>query len=145
MNHDETLTELMNLARGATDILEGRVKGATVTNALLNLDMMRSLLQTLPRSDSPRETVNDSYSGDLEYHVEDHKGVHIFENIGDAGRVAFMRALSYGEADVDVVVWSEEGAAAFGGDDAVEEYLEDPEASVFARIQVRLDHQGKVP
>lgn len=47
-------------------------------------------------------------------------------------------AASNGEASsVDVLVWTEAGARWYGGDDAIERYREDPEASVFERIEER--------
>jgi hypothetical protein len=51
---------------------------------------------------------------------------------------------------IDVVIWSPEGASAYGGDDAVDTYNEDPEASVFERWiredpNKDFDLQGMVP
>ena len=37
------------------------------------------------------------------------------------------------EVQVDVLCWSEEGALAYGGDDALESYREDPDCSVLER------------
>lgn len=45
---------------------------------------------------------------------------------------------------IDVIIWSEEGARAFGGDDAVERYQEDPDASVFERVTVNADSKGRI-
>lgn len=138
------IDELLNYIRGSKDILEGKCEGACVTNALLNLDAMEAIVKSL--RDSPRERDGGNHSGDLEYHVETQAGeLYVYGDIEDAGRAAFLAALVRGEADVDVVVWSEEGARAYGGDDAVEQYREDPEASVFERLEVRVNNQGRVP
>jgi len=141
---DQRIKELLNYIQGSKDILEGKCAGACVTNALLNLDAMETLVKEL--RDSPREQPDDSYSGDLEYHVDTmNDGVSIFENFDDAAVAAMTIAATRGESQIDVVVWSEDGARKFGGDDAVEQYHEDPEASVFERLQVRVNNQGRVP
>lgn len=141
---EQRIKELLNYIQGSKDILEGKCEGACVTNALLNLDAMEGLVKEL--RDSPREQPDDSYSGDLEYHVDSVDGeVSIFENFDDAGAAAIVRAAHCGEATIDVVVWSEEGARKFGGDDAVEQYHEDPDASVFERLQVKVNNWGRVP
>jgi predicted DNA-binding protein len=63
----------------------------------------------------------------------------------DEAMLRAMRwAMAGGEARLDVLVSSEAGAEAYGGDDAVEQYLEDPEASVFARFEVRVNAQGRI-
>lgn len=54
-------------------------------------------------------------------------------------------AIGRGKSTLDVIVYSEEGAMAHGGDDAVREYLEDPEASVFERIEIKVNNLGRVP
>jgi len=47
--------------------------------------------------------------------------------------------------NLDVLVWNEEGAEWYGGDDAVERYREDPEASVFERFEIKVNPVGMVP
>ena len=47
--------------------------------------------------------------------------------------------------NLDVVTWSRAAARAWGGDDAVEQYDEDPEASIFERIVVQADSWGRIP
>lgn len=69
---------------------------------------------------------------DVEFHAEregfDSQETKIFDTWQEA------RAYMVGFAGtVDVVVWSQEGAHAYGGDDAVTAYLEDEDASVFER------------
>ena len=45
---------------------------------------------------------------------------------------------------LDVIVWSEAGARAYGGDAAVAVYAEDPDASVHDRIVISAISQGRV-
>lgn len=53
--------------------------------------------------------------------------------------------MARGESTLDVLVWSKAGVKAFGGDDAVERYEEDPEASVFERYEFKCNMVGRVP
>lgn len=83
---------------------------------------------------------------DVEYAVEDTSGKErTFKDPKEAQIFAMSVAMARGEAVLDVLVWSEEGARAFGGDDAVERYLEDPEASVFDRYEISINYIGSVP
>lgn len=62
-----------------------------------------------------------------------------------AAALAVHRALSDGEPhDIDVNFFSERGARAWGGNDAVESYREDPEASSGERIVVKVEYIGRV-
>lgn len=139
------IKQLLDYVQGAKDILEGKVEGACTTNALLNLDAMEAILRKM--SDSPRESVNTNYSGSLEYHVADETGkLHgIYEHPDDAGAVAFFIALTGRKAILDVTIWNRDGAFAYGGEEAVKEYLEDPDASVFERVECTVNVVGKVP
>lgn len=78
---------------------------------------------------------------DVEFHVLD----RVFDTFDEAAGIAVVDALGGGKVDVDVVVWSVEGAEWFGGDDARGQYEEDPEASVFERIVIRANSLGRVP
>jgi hypothetical protein len=83
---------------------------------------------------------------DVEFAVDDAGGnERIFKDGKEAGAFAVQVAIARGEANIDVLVWSEEGARAYGGDDAVERYNEDPEASVFERYEVKVNFVGSVP
>ena len=53
--------------------------------------------------------------------------------------------MSAGKARIDVLVYGEDGADAFGGSEAVDEYREDPEASVFRRFEIEVHDLGRVP
>ena len=83
---------------------------------------------------------------DIEYTV-DATGIAsgYLKTFDEASIKAMQLALAYGEATIDVLVYSEEGAAAYGGDDAVERYREDPDASVFERIVVNAKILGRIP
>ena len=82
---------------------------------------------------------------DVEYVVEAAGTERAYNNFDEALSYAFSVALSAGKTNLDVLVYSEEGAHAFGGDDAVEEYQEDPEASIFRRFEIRVNDAGRVP
>jgi hypothetical protein len=61
-----------------------------------------------------------------------------------AGR-AIVVGLSHGEpVYLDVLIFDEEGARAYGGEEAVEHYLEDPSASVFERLEISVHYVGRV-
>lgn len=135
--------DLLAYVEGTKSILEGKCEGACTANALLNLDAMEKLIIEL--RDSPRE-VNKNYSGDLEFHVDLPSGeVNIYETVDDAAPDVLITALTRGECTLDVVVFSKAGARAYGGDDAVDEYKEDPEASVFDRFEITVNNLGRVP
>lgn len=115
-----------------------------VDRMIPDLEEAERLLKTL--HDSPSEPVNSSYSGDLEFHVPFCSGVtEIYEKFDDAAVAAMNVASAHGEAHIDVIIWNEDGARKYGGDDAVDQYNEDPDASVFERLQVRFNNQGRVP
>ena len=84
---------------------------------------------------------------DLEYHIElCNNAIKVTEDASEAFSLAVACAASDGKPHtVDVVCYSEKAAQEYGGDDAVEQYLEDPEASVFDRIVIRAESQGRIP
>ena len=83
---------------------------------------------------------------DVEYAVSDENGEErVFHTFDVAASLALSVAVTRGEAVLDVLIWSEEGAKAYGGDDAVERYLEDPDASVFERFEIKVNAVGRVP
>jgi hypothetical protein len=88
---------------------------------------------------------NEDHHPDVEYAIHlGHKEV-VFDTLADVAPMALSAALAHGRAYVDVLVHSEAGAEWYGGDDAVELYRDDPEASVFDRIEVRAASLGRVP
>jgi hypothetical protein len=96
---------------------------------------------------------------DVEFMIEDfgsgnakHDGWYLahghayFETSADAVEHAVGKSMSRGGEPVfvDVLVSSRAGAAWYGGDWAEEEYDEDPDASVFDRIEIRATSHGRI-
>ncbi len=82
----------------------------------------------------------------VEYHVDGGQSDAPFIT-GYADRamvVALDYAIARGTAVLDVCIFTEAGARAFGGDDAVERYREDPDASVFERYEITVNNAGRV-
>jgi len=67
---------------------------------------------------------------DVEFAVDDASGnERVFKTTDEAAGFAVSLALSDGRPhNIDVLVWSAAGAKWYGGDDAVTQYEEDPEA-----------------
>lgn len=82
---------------------------------------------------------------DVEYHVEGSAATEVFTDPEKAFAAVGHWCIAYGQARLDVVIWSKAGAKAYGGDDAVKEYEDDPEASVFERFDFRCNAVGRVP
>jgi hypothetical protein len=79
---------------------------------------------------------------DVEILVDGRESCKSFE---EAAAMAVQRGISDGMPhDIDVNFYSERGARAFGGDDAVESYREDPEASASDRVVVKVEYVGRV-
>lgn len=71
--------------------------------------------------------------------------LNTYKRFDEAAGMAVARAASTGRGIyIDVVVLSESGARWYGGDYGVEQYREDPDASVFERIEVRADSKGRI-
>jgi hypothetical protein len=81
---------------------------------------------------------------DVEYVVDVAGNQRVYTTFDEALATAFSMALASGGSNLDVLVYSEEGAEVFGGDSAVEDYREDPEASVFRRFQIRVTDVGRL-
>ena len=83
----------------------------------------------------------------IEYHVSE-KGklkTDIFTKVEDAKVKAFDIAVNSGLPVLfDVIVCSAEDAREHGGDEAVERYLADPDASVFERFEIKCNCIGGV-
>jgi hypothetical protein len=82
----------------------------------------------------------------LEFAVEDHSGrKRIFKTFDVACGFAVSLAASDGRAhNVDVLIYSEAAARAWGGGEGLEQYREDPDASVSDRIEITANHVGRV-
>ncbi len=91
-------------------------------------------------------TTHLNYSGDLEFHVNVDSGTTIYKAFEQAIAMAVSYSLSNNvKAYVDVVVWSKQAAHDWAGDNGVTQYQEDPDASVFERIGVRVTLEGQIP
>jgi len=83
---------------------------------------------------------------DVEYAVEDGSGKdRIFKTWDEAASFALGMAASTGSANLDVLIYSTWGAKFYGGPEAVAQYKEDPEASVFERFEIRVNNVGRIP
>ena len=68
-----------------------------------------------------------------------------FKTFDEAAGLAVSVAASSGrKVHIDVLVYSAAGARWWGGDYAVEDYMEDPDASVFARIEIKANVVGRI-
>lgn len=86
---------------------------------------------------------------DVEFMVDDPSGSSsgmYFKSPDEAAGNAIARAMSHGgEVYIDVLVSSAAGARWYrGNSEGEDEYEDDPDASVFERIVVRADSQGRV-
>lgn len=78
---------------------------------------------------------------DVEFAVGD----RYYDSFDEAAGDAVSRAISRGEdVFLDTIVSSKAGARWFAGDDGIEIYEEDPEASVFERMVIRADNVGRI-
>jgi len=84
---------------------------------------------------------------DVEFSCLGHGGRQMyFKTFDEAAAFALEDAISSGVwKNFDVIIHSEAGARWFGGQDAVEQYREDPDASVFQRIRIKAEVEGMVP
>jgi hypothetical protein len=71
---------------------------------------------------------------------------HVFKTFDEAAAFAVGLARSNGtRVYLDVLVYSPAGAAWWAGDDAAADYFDDPDTSVFERIEIHADSLGSVP
>lgn len=84
---------------------------------------------------------------DVEFHCLGRGGKDVyFNNFDEAAAFALADAMGTGVwKNFDVIVHSEAGARWYGGDDAVERYRSDPDASVFERHRIKVETEGMVP
>jgi hypothetical protein len=81
----------------------------------------------------------------VDFSVDDCGGnERIFKTFDEAAVFAVAIAASRGESSIDVFIYSESGARWYGGDDAVEQYREDPDASVSDRIEIKVNVVGRI-
>jgi len=78
---------------------------------------------------------------DVEFAVGD----SYYDSFDEAAGAAVSRAASRGEdVFLDVLVSSKAGAKWFAGDDGIETYEDDPDASVFDRVVIKADSTGRI-
>lgn len=83
----------------------------------------------------------------MEFHVEEAAvKPRLFKKFDEAaGFAVAIGATGRPKVNIDAIAWSESAARAWGGDAAIEEYAEDPDASVFERIEIRVNSVGRIP
>jgi hypothetical protein len=83
---------------------------------------------------------------DVEYSVDDAGGKErIFNSFDKAADFAVNLAVSNGKTvNLNILVFSKAGARRVLGDEGVERYENDPEASVFTRIAIKAEDLGSV-
>lgn len=82
---------------------------------------------------------------DVEFHVDTPMGTKVFKHFDEAAGLALVLAISDGHPHkLDCIVHSVAGARWLSGDDGAKSYREDPDATVFSRIIVRGEEQGRI-
>ncbi len=83
---------------------------------------------------------------DVEFSVDDASGrERIYQTFDEACGLAVAISASSGAMKrVDVLIHSEAGAHWWGGESAVEQYLEDPDASISDAIEITANHIGRI-
>lgn len=83
---------------------------------------------------------------DVEFSVNTYDGKEkIFRSFDEAAGFVVVMAVSDGKwHNINVLISSRSGANWWGGDDAVEEYDADPDASVSDRIVVKAESHGRI-
>lgn len=82
---------------------------------------------------------------DVDFAVDDAGGnERIFKTWDEAAAFAVAIAASRGHANLDVLIHSRAGAKWYGGDEAVAQYKDDPDASVSDRLEITVNPVGRV-
>lgn len=99
-----------------------------------------------PRRTTPLRGAARSHP-DVELAVDDNRGKeHVFKTFEEAAAFAAGLALTTTvRIELDVLVSSRAGAVWWAGSDGGKDYDEDPEASIFDRLLVKVTSQGRVP
>lgn len=72
--------------------------------------------------------------------------INSFKTFNEAAGNAIGRAASSGrEMAIDIIIYSKSGARWWAGDEGVEQYEEDPDASVFERFVIKAHSEGRIP
>lgn len=83
---------------------------------------------------------------DVEFAVSAGEVTKYLKQWDEAAALAVAMSVSRGgeEAVIDVLVHSRAGAKHWAGDYGVEQFEEDPEASVFDRVSIRAESRGRI-
>lgn len=81
---------------------------------------------------------------DVEYAIDTAEGQKIFKRYNEAALAAVDQAMFRGESTLDILIYSEKGAKFLFGDEGIERYREDPDASVFERYEIKVNNVGRV-
>jgi hypothetical protein len=87
---------------------------------------------------------NNETHKDVEFIVSADGVEQTFRTFDKALLHAFSVAIREGAVTLDVLVYSEEGAEWFQGEEGVQRHQEDPEASVFQRFEIAVADLGQV-
>ncbi len=85
-------------------------------------------------------------SKDLEFAIDDAGGrQRVFGDFNEAAAFAVVLSSSNGRpVNLDVLIHSRLAAKIWGGDDALEQYEDDPDASVSERFIIRAESVGRI-
>lgn len=84
---------------------------------------------------------------DLEFHVQAGPSapVTIFKTFDAAvAHAVMLSSIHCNSVNVDVITWSEKAAKVYAGDYGVEQYRQDPDASVHDRIVIKAHSEGRI-
>jgi hypothetical protein len=82
---------------------------------------------------------------DVEYQIDKPSGgTATFKTFDEAASMAVSIAAGGSPCNLDVLVYSKSGARFVSGAEGVEQYEEDPDASVFERLVISVDIQGRI-
>lgn len=94
---------------------------------------------------NPKQRTRPKSHPQVEFHVQPYQSkTKVFRTWNEAAGFAVEMAFSKGTTTIDVVIFTEAGARWWMGEDGVEQYREDPEASVFNRYTVEASDWGRV-
>ena len=68
----------------------------------------------------------------------------VFKTWDEAAAFAVTRAASGSKTRLNVLIFSEAGARWYGGSDAVMQYREDPDASVYEAFEIKVNPLGRI-
>lgn len=82
---------------------------------------------------------------DVEFQIDTPSGEsRYFKHFNEAAAFAVTHAASGRPVELDVLIHSRAGAKWWGGDYAVKQYNDDPDASVSERLVISVDARGRI-